>query len=208
MRSRKPAETRKAEIIDATLRLADKLGLGQLSTEAIAKDVGISQPGIFRHFPKKRDLWQAVAGRIGAMMEAVWLNAQKDDDAKNKIRALIRAQLQLIQTTPAIPAILFSRELHITNEGLRAAIFSLMSRFMMLIVKLVAEAQAAGDLRSDLNPKDAAGLIISLVQGLAIRWSISGREFDLAEEGARLLEIQLQGFGASLCDTDKDTNAP
>lgn len=44
------------------------------------------------------------------------------------------------------------------------------------------------------RPDDAAFLILGLVQGLAIRWSISGRSFDLAEEGSRLLDLQLRGF--------------
>ncbi len=50
-RVRKSAEDRKAEIVDAALRLADDIGPDRLSTEVLAEAVGISQPGIFRHFP-------------------------------------------------------------------------------------------------------------------------------------------------------------
>lgn len=196
MRTRKPAETRKAEIIDATLRLADKLGPDRLTTETIADAVGLTQPGIFRHFPKKQDLWEAVAARVGSMMETRWKKAQSvDAPSMDRIRALIGAQLRLIQSTPAIPAILFSRELHTKNKGLRKAFFGLMSRFHRMIADLVAQTRAAGELRGDLDPDDAAYLIIGLVQGLAVRWSISGRNFDLIEEGNRLLELQLRGFG-------------
>ncbi len=195
MRIRKSAETRKAEIIEATLRLADKLGPDRLTTEAVAHAVGLTQPGIFRHFPKKQDLWEAVAGRIGAMMEARWTKAQSGDaSATNRIRALIGAQLRLIQSTPAIPAILFSRELHTKNKGLRKAFFGLMSRFHRLLADLVRQARDAGELRDDLDPGDAAFLIIGLVQGLAVRWSISDRNFDLTKEGTRLLELQLSSF--------------
>ena len=196
MRVRKPAEARKAEIIDATLRLADKLGPDRLTTGTIADAVGISQPGIFRHFPKKKDLWEAVAARVGSMMESRWKKAQNGDaPATDRIRALISAQLKLIQSTPAIPAILFSRELHTKNKGLRTAFFGIMSRFHRLIAGLVAQACAAGELRDGLDPDDAAFLIIGLVQGLAVRWSISGRNFDLIEEGNRLFELQLAGLG-------------
>lgn len=197
MRVRKSAEARKAEIIDATLRLADKLGPDRLTTETIAEAVGLTQPGIFRHFPKKQDLWEAVAARVGSMMETRWKKAGSGDaPATDRIRSLIGAQLRLIQSTPAIPAILFSRELHTKNEGLRSAFFELMSRFHKLIAGLVAQACAAGELRDDLNPDDAAFLIIGLVQGLAVRWSISGRDFDLTEEGNRLLELQLMGLAS------------
>lgn len=208
MRVRKSAETRKTEIIDATLRLADKLGPDRLTTDAIAKAVGLTQPGIFRHFPKKQDLWEAVAARVGAMMDARWTKALSGNaPATNRIRGLIGAQLRLIQSTPAIPAILFSRELHTKNKGLRKAFLGLMSRFHGLIAGLVAQACEAGELRDDLDPDDAAYLIIGLVQGLAVRWSISGRNFDLTEEGNRLLELQLKGFAFGRAGADGERSA-
>ncbi|MDX1421830.1 MAG: TetR/AcrR family transcriptional regulator [Kiloniellales bacterium] len=195
MRARKTAEARKTEIIDATLRLADKLGPERLTTEAIAGDVGLTQPGIFRHFPNKQALWEAVAARIGAIMEARWAKAQDAQTSPgDQIRALVGTQLRLIQSTPAIPAILFSRELHTKNKGLRKAFYALLSRFHRVIADLAARAIDAGELREDLDPEDAAFLVVALVQGLAVRWSISGRNFDLAEEGSRLLELQLRVF--------------
>ncbi len=202
MRVRKPAETRKAEIVEAALRLSDKLGPDRLTTEAIAAAIGLTQPGIFRHFPKKQDLWTAVAASIGAKMEKRWKQAQQADmSSTDKLRALIGAQLRLIQYTPAIPAILFSRELHTKNKGLRQAFFVLMGQFHRIVADLIAEAREAGELRQDLDPDDAAFLIISLVQGLAVRWSISSREFSLTEEGQRLFELQLKGLaGAKLTE--------
>lgn len=195
MNIRKPAKDRKVEIVDVTLRLADRLGPERLTTEAIAEAIGLTQPAIFRHFPKKQDLWEAVAARIGAMMQARWTKASRANTTPTEqIQALIGAQLRLIQSTPAIPAILFSRELHTKNKGLRIAFFGLLSRFHRLIADRVAQACDVGELRADLDPDDAAYLIIGLVQGLAVRWSISGRTFDLTEEGMRLLTLQLSGF--------------
>ena len=198
MRIRKTADARKAEIVDATLRLAGKLGPERLTTEAVAEAVGLSQPGIFRHFPSKQDLWEAVAARVGAMMEARWTKAQDADcTAVDQIRALVAAQLRLIQSTPAIPAILFSRELHTRNKGLRTAFLGLLGRFHAVIGGLAARASRAGELRGDIDPDDAAFLIVGLVQGLAVRWSISGRNFDLVKEGCRLLDVQLRGLRGS-----------
>lgn len=192
---RKTAASRKVEIIDATLRLADRLGPERLTTEAIAAAVGLTQPGVFRHFPKKQALWEAVAARIGAMMEAGWAQARTADGAPLvRLRAVVVAQLKLIQATPAIPAILFSRELHARNEGLREAFFGLMGRFHRLLSELAEAARAAGELRRELEPRDAAFLILGLVQGLVIRWSLSGQAFDLVREGERLLDLQLIGL--------------
>ncbi len=51
--SRKRADDRKSEIVMVALRLADELGPDRLTTNAVAKVVGLIEPGIFRHFPTK-----------------------------------------------------------------------------------------------------------------------------------------------------------
>lgn len=197
MRTRKTAERRRSEIVDATLRLAGRLGPDRVSTEAVAAAVGLTQPGLFRHFPKKQALWAAVAARIGETMEAAWSESQRRDaPPPDRLLALLMAQLRLIQATPAIPAILFSHELHTRNRGLRQAFFGLLRRFHAALSERVGQAQASGALRGDVERDDLAFLLLGQVQGLAVRWSISGREFDLVEEGGRLLEILLQGFAA------------
>ncbi len=195
MRTRKPAESRKAEIVDTALRLADRLGPDRLTTEAVAREVGITQAGVFRHFPKKQALWEAIAAHIGGLMEKRWARALAGDrPPSDRIRALIAAQLRLIRATPAIPAILFSRELHSENDALRRAFLALLGRFHGRLAALVREGVERGEFREDLDAADAALLIVGLVQGLAVRWSLSRRGFDLLGEGSRLLDLQLRGF--------------
>lgn len=192
MRTRKPAEERRSEIIEATLRLADQVGPDRLSTAAIASAVGLTQAAIFRHFPRKQDLWQAVAERIGQTFQQRWLDAERSGaPGQRNLRRLVAGQLELIQSTPAIPAILFSRELHVENDRLRRLFCGMMERFHELATRFIAAGQRAGELRPDLDPRDQAYLVIGLVQGLVLRWSLSGRGFDLVAEGTRLLEALL-----------------
>jgi len=196
MRVRKTAEVRKQEIIETTLRLADEVGPDRLTTEMIAREVGLSQPGIFRHFPKKENIWEAVALSLSESMGKVWQEEAEasDTDPMERLRGLVRRHLELIEATPALPAILFSREMHLENEALRRAFFGTMQKFHGHLVDLLEEGKARGDVREDLPSEDAAWLIISIIQSLALRWSLSGRSMDLVKTGERLLELQFRGF--------------
>lgn len=192
MNTRKSGDTRKTEIVAAMLRLADELGPDRLTTDAVAKAVGLTQPGIFRHFPTKQDLWLAVAAHIAQSLTGAWdAVLAKGLAPQDRLQALIGVQLQQISANPAIPAILHSRELHSENAALRAQFVALMTRFHGLLFTAVSEARASGEFRSDLDPQDAVILLISLLQGLAIRWSLGQRAFSLETEGGRLLAAQI-----------------
>ncbi len=179
----------------AALRLADELGPDRLTTNAVARAVGLTQPGIFRHFPTKAVLWQAVAADIAERLQAAWGEAQASSATpEGRIVALVDVQLGLIEANPAIPAILFSRELRVENDELRRTFVGLMTAFHGILAGQLAAARDAGTVRHDLDPSDGAVLLISLVQGLAMRWSLGGRGFSLRPEGVRLLSVQMALF--------------
>ena len=190
--TRKPASERKLEIVDATIALAGEMGPDRLTTEHLARQIGISQPAIFRHFPTKGDIWEAVAHRIAQLM-ARNMGSRVDQQASphHRLKAMVITHLEFINATPAVPAILFSSELHNENEKLRAFFAGLMDARQIKLARLIREAGYS----SKPHPNDAALLVLGLIQGLAMRWSLNARQFDLVGEGERLLELLLAGFG-------------
>lgn len=189
-KTRKPAAERKAQIVDEAMRLAAELGPDRMTTQKLADAVGITQAAIFRHFPSKSEIWLAVADRIGSVMPANLI--ESDDPALDRLRAIVRRQFEFIVKTPSIPAILYSRELHAENETLRKQFLAMVTRRQVLFAGLFKAAADSGDFRKDIDPDDAARLVLSFIQGMAMRWSMEERRFDLVEDGMRLLELQLK----------------
>ncbi|RBM20676.1 TetR/AcrR family transcriptional regulator [Streptomyces sp. PT12] len=60
---RKTANERREDVVRAALSGFSRYGLHGTSTDSIARDVGISQPYLFRLFPTKRDIF-LTAGRV------------------------------------------------------------------------------------------------------------------------------------------------
>lgn len=190
---RRTAEQRKDQIVRAVLDLAGRAGPDRLTTQMIARGVGVTQPAIFRHFPTKQDLWTEVAGHIAGRMEERWRRTlSRGGEPLDVLRALIAVQLDLLQTRPAVLAIIFSHELQYENPDLKEIFRKLMMAFHGHIAGLVAAARGA---KRGMEEADAAFVLIALVQGLALRWSLSGHTFDLVEEGRRLLDLQIVGLG-------------
>jgi AcrR family transcriptional regulator len=193
MSGRQSAEERKTQIVAEVLRLADEIGPDRLSTTDVARAIGLSQPAIFRHFPTKGALWLAVAEDIANRLQGSWAEAEAGAAGPHaRLRALISAQLSAISETPALPSILFSRELQVDNPALRDVFRGLLGAFQGRLVAVIRDSQATGDLRRDVSPEDVAVLLTSLVQGVAIRWTLGARGFALVPEGLRLFDVQME----------------
>jgi len=193
-RQRKPAAERKEQIVDEAMRLAAELGPDRMTTQKLADAVGVSQAAIFRHFSNKTEIWQAVASRIGSAMPA---NITESDAAPlDRLRAIVKRQFEFIVNTPSIPAILYSRELHAENELLRQRFAEMINRRQALFADLFREALAAQQIRPDIDPEDAARLVLAFIQGTAMRWSMQERSFDIVADGVRMMELQLTGYQA------------
>ena len=190
VKTRKPAAERKAQIVDEAMRLAAELGPDRMTTQKLADAVGITQAAIFRHFPSKTEIWLAVADRIGTAMPAKLV--ESDEPPLDRLRAIVQRQFEFIVKTPSIPVILYSRELHAENETLRKQFSELVGRRQALFAGLFKTAAARGDIHADLAPEDAARLVLAFIQGMAMRWSMEERKFDLVGDGMRLLELQLR----------------
>lgn len=192
MAGRQSAEDRKVQIVAEVLRLADKIGPDRLSTTDVARAIGISQPAIFRHFRTKGALWFAVAEDIAERLQRDWALAEaRASGPEERLKALIGAQLTAISGTPALPSILFSRELQVDNPPLRDVFRELLGAFQGRLVAGIRDLQASGDLRPDVSAEDVAILLTSLVQGVAIRWTLGARGFSLVKEGLRLFDVQM-----------------
>jgi len=190
---RKSATDRKAEIVQTAIRLAGDYGPDRVTTQQLADAIGISQPAIFRHFPTKSDIWLAV----GEMMARRMAIQQMDSDTGDplaELHALISRHLGQIVQTPALPAILFSRELHAENEPLRRHFETVMANRRAGFSGLIRRAQVTGQLGAKTDADDIAALILATIQGLATRWSLENRGFDLQAEGGRLITVLIDGF--------------
>lgn len=190
---RKSADIRKAEIVSTVLEMADRIGPDRVTTNAVADEIGLTQAALFRHFPSKAALWGSVAEEVAATLATAWEAALAGlEDPIARVRALVAAQLGVIARQPAIPMLLFSRELNIGNAPLRAAFRERLAAFHETLERDIARAQAEGRIAPDLSPRDIAYLLSSLVQGAAIRWALGPRTVSLEDSGRRLLEVQLR----------------
>ena len=122
---RKSADLRKAQIVAVILDLADRIGPDRVTTGAIAAEVGVTQAAIFRHFPTKEAILEAVmdwvADRLLARIDKASHGAPTPLDA---LEAMFMAHGGFFVEHPGVPRMLFGElqraEMHPASVGFAA----------------------------------------------------------------------------------------
>jgi len=195
MNRRKTAEDRKAEISRIALDLAFEVGPDQVTTGMIADRMGLTQPAVYKHFPRKEDIWLAVGDVLVARVARNIAHAEAETLAPDaRLRLLVMGHLQLIRDNPALPEIMVMRGATATHGALRSQMQTIMASYRTVLSRTVAEAVAQRIFRHDLDPRDASMLILGIVQSLALRMLLARDPQLLAQDGERLLNLLLSGF--------------
>ncbi|MEE4297320.1 MAG: TetR/AcrR family transcriptional regulator, partial [Wenzhouxiangella sp.] len=177
---RKSGEQRREEIVQAVIKLAAESNSGQISAQAIADRVGIAQPTVFRHFKNRDGILEAVAQWIARnLLGTVKSVATGTGPADGRLRLLLARQLSFVASHPGLPRLLFSERLHEENARLKQAVRTIMDDYTTILSGLLREGIVDGTFRSDLEVEQTARLILAMIQGLVMRWSIHDFEFDL-----------------------------
>ena len=192
---RKSGEERREEIVRALLDLTAERGTREISTQAIADRVGIAQPTIFRHFPTRDAIFRAALDSIGRkLLDVLTPMLSGRGPADVRLRKLLSRQLRFISRRKGLPRLIFSERLHLEDPELKAVVRDIIDRYTARLEELLRDGVHQGCFRQDLDTAETARLIVALIQGLVMRWSLSDFEFPLDQQGDvlwRLLEPAL-----------------
>jgi AcrR family transcriptional regulator len=162
----------RAKLIEATLAVVAESGYARASTRAIAERAGVAEGTIYRHFPDKTALFFAAALEPDAAM-LEWVaglpaRAGTNTVEENLVDALSRlAELQervlplevAIQADPELAAI--RRSTVIPGEPLPGGPPEAITAYL-------AAERDLGRVRPDVDPADAALILLSTLFGLAM----------------------------------------
>ncbi|MFE6922062.1 TetR/AcrR family transcriptional regulator [Nocardia sp. NPDC057663] len=142
---RADAFTSIARIIDAARRLFAAEG-GSATLAHIAREAGVGIATLYRHFPNREALARAVYERI-LTTEVLPLLAELDTDG--------RPRSELLDVVERIADIMQNeRELATSVGNLTEVTAKFLAQSEEIFGPVVARAQAAGNLRPDLEPRD------------------------------------------------------
>lgn len=178
-------DVRREQIVQATLRIIARKGVSSLTTAALAREAGISEANLYRHFRNKEEIFLATVGQVREMVSTNLEEAlNRDHGVVVVLKRFFELQVALMEKNNGIPRLMFSEELHV-HKPMRERILKTMYSVSESLASLIRRGQRDGTIRKDIDPLTTVLMFVAMVQGLAFRWSLGGFASSLSAEAAR-----------------------
>ena len=170
------ASDRRRQLVETALDLFSRKGFGGTTTKEIAAAAGVNEAIIFRHFPSKQDLYNAVldyhheTAEIAECLAEFKLFMERNDD-EGLFRSIIERILQAYRKDLRVHRVLLFAALegHETglahSRSLKIPVFELLSQY-------IARRQSEGAIRP-YSP----GAVIAAVAGMATHYATMTQMF-------------------------------
>jgi len=179
---------RQQQIIDESIKIIDNKGIQGLTIKNLSKAIGISEPGIYRHFESKTaiilsilDSFKEMAIMLSGMMETF------EGTAIEKINFMFSKMLDLFSANPSMVSVIFSEEIFKNEEILKIRIVEILNLHALTIEKIISSGQKKKDVRNDIDVGTLALIIMGSLRLLVKKWDLNDHNFNLNKEGVKLL---------------------
>jgi AcrR family transcriptional regulator len=170
---------RREQIAEAALLLINARGLREMSLAAVARRVGLVPSAIYRHFPSKDALLDAVLERIGASLaENLQASRMQAPDPIEALELLLVRHASMIRRNQAIPRLIFADGFSASRPERRRRVLAVVNGYVEGIGDIIQAGQAQGRIRHDIDPRTLAMMFLGLLQLPTAFWYLSDGDFD------------------------------
>ena len=191
-----PADERRAETVEAVVELAATQNPSDITTSAIAAHMGVTQGALFKHFPTKEAILQAVmewvAERLLSRLDQAASNAASPLAA---LEAMFMAHVDFVVTHPGVPRMLFGELQRAELTAPKRLAQTLIRRYGERLQRLIDDGKAAGELSPEINTTAAATLFIGTIQGLVMQSLLAGDVKFMHKQAPGVFDLYRRGIG-------------
>lgn len=180
---------RQNQIIEQSICLIADKGIQGFTIKNLSKAIGISEPAIYRHFESKTQILLTILDKFSNMAEEMSaLNSDNKLSASSKISFMFNKMVDMFTETPSIVSVIFSEEIFKNEEVLKNKIIKILNKNEETLEKIIKEGRKNEEIRSDLNEKSLALIVMGSLRLIVKRWDLNSHNFNLKKEGKVLLQ--------------------
>lgn len=189
------AEARRAVTVESVIKLAAEQNPGDITTSAIARHMNLTQGALFRHFPTKDALWQAVMAWVAERLLARLASAmQGQTSSLAALEAMFMSHVEFVAEHPGVPRMMFGELQRAEATVAKRMAQTLMQRYAERVREVIENGKAAGEIEAAADTQSAAILFIGSIQGLVMQSMLAGDVTRIRTAAPGVFAVFLRGI--------------
>ncbi|MFO7580031.1 TetR/AcrR family transcriptional regulator [Nitrosomonas halophila] len=190
------ADERRAVTVEAVVELAASQNPSEITTSAIAKHMKLTQGALFRHFPTKDAIWQAVMAWVAErLLTRIDQAAAGIDSPLAAMEAMFMSHVEFVVAHPGVPRMMLSELQRAEPTPAKRMVQTLIQRYGERLHVLIEQGKACGELSATLDTEAAVTLFIGSIQGLVMQSLLAGDVHQMRHIAPRVFSIYQCGIG-------------
>lgn len=157
---------RRQQILECLASMLEASPGERITTAALAKEVGVSEAALYRHFPSKSKMFEGLIEFIEeTIFSRVTLILAEEKTTLKRCEKILSLLLTFAERNPGLTRLLTGDALTGETERLRARIAQFFDRIETQLKQILREAELREGLHPQLPVAAAANMLIALVDG-------------------------------------------
>jgi AcrR family transcriptional regulator len=191
------ADERRAATVETVIELAALQNPSDITTAAIAGRMQVTQGALFRHFPSKDAIWQAVMGWVAERLLARMDQAVREAASPTAaLQAMFMSHVEFVSDHPGVPRMMFGELQRAEATPAKRMAQTLIQRYGERVRALIDAGKASGEFSTTVDAEAAATLFIGTVQGLVMQSLLAGDLERMRRDAPRVFAIYQRGIGS------------
>ncbi|MBE0577154.1 MAG: TetR family transcriptional regulator [Desulfuromonadales bacterium] len=185
-----PAEERRAVTVETVVELAAEQNPSDITTAAIAQRMGLTQGALFRHFPTKDAILQAVMEWVAERL-LVRVDQAKDSTSSPlaALEAVFMAHIEFVAEHPGVPRMLFGELQRAEETAPKKLVQTLIRRYGERLRQILEDGKRQEELDPAIDVEAASLLFIGTIQGLVMQSLLAGDVDSIRRDAPRVFAL-------------------
>lgn len=167
--------SRRDQILQALAHMLEAEPGGRITTAGLAREVGVSEAALYRHFPSKAKMFEGLIGFIeDSVFSRVNRIIQEGGTPLSRVEQILTLMLAFTERNPGITRLLTGDALAGENDRLRQRIQQFYDRLESQLKQVLRDGEFSDGLRTRSTPAVTANLLLSVVEGRIAQFVRSG----------------------------------
>jgi len=186
---------RRQQILEALAQMLEANPGDRITTAGLARQVGVSEAALYRHFPSKSKMFEGLIEFIEeTLFSRVKLILSEEPNAAGRCEKMLMLLLAFAERNPGITRILTGDALAGETERLHLRVAQLFDRFETQLKQVIREAEMREGLRPVIPLSAAANLLMVSAEGRISQYVRSGFKRSPTEDWKSQWDLLITGF--------------